>query len=302
MEKPLLISIQGPTASGKTSVAIQLAKWLNTEIISCDSRQFFKELKIGAAPPNADELALVPHHFIRHLSVTTEYNAGMFERDAIKKLDELFKTHQIVVMVGGSGLYANAVLHGFDNLPEADPEIRNSLNLLFKENGVKALQEELLRKDPEYYNVVDIENPHRLIRALEVIRQTNLPYSAQRKAQKTERNFDSISIVMDVPRPVLYERINKRVDAMMDFGLEQEARFLLDYRELQTLNTVGYKELFAHFDGDYSLAEAVNLIKQNTRRFAKRQVTWLKRDKNACWVNPDNLEKMKQIISEKRTQ
>jgi tRNA dimethylallyltransferase len=280
-------------------VAIQLAKWLDAEIISCDSRQFFKELKIGAAPPSDNELAEVKHHFIKHLNVTDIYNAGMFERDALNKLDELFTKNDVAVMVGGSGLYANAVLHGFDDLPTADSKIRSDLNAIFEKKGIGILQEELMQKDPTYFNQVDKENAHRLIRALEVIRQTGKPYSQLRSAQKAERNFESITIVMDVPRPVLYERINHRVDGMIANGLVAEASSLRDYQDLQTLNTVGYKELFAHFNGETSLEEAVNLIKQNTRRFAKRQVTWLKRDKEAFLVHPEKLNEMKNIISNK---
>ncbi len=302
MKKPLLIAVQGPTASGKTAVAVQLATWLQTEIISSDSRQFFKELKIGAAPPTANELQTVPHHFVQHLSVLQEYNAGMFERDALAKLDKLFVKHNSVILVGGSGLYTNAVLHGFDDLPEADPKIREELQAVFNAQGIAALQEEIAEKDPDYFAVVDINNPHRLIRALEVIRQSGLPYSAQRNYSAAKRPFNTLNLVMDLPREVLYERINFRVDRMMELGLEAEARALFELRHLQPLNTVGYKELFAHFNGECSLEEAVHLIKQNSRRFAKRQITWFKRDKNAHWVNPENIDEMKRIIAEFRGQ
>jgi len=299
MKKPLLLAVQGPTASGKTRIAIELAKHFKTVIISCDSRQFFTELKIGAAPPSSVELAEVTHYFIQHLSINDDYNAGAFERDALMKLEELFKTHEIVIMVGGSGLYADAVLKGFDDLPKADAALRASLQQKLETKGIESLQNDLRQKDLVYFQKVDKDNAHRLIRALEVIEQTGKPYSEMRSNVKSNRHFHSINLVMDLPRDILYERINNRVDAMMALGLEAEARDLLKYRSVQALNTVGYKELFAYFDGELELPEAISLIKQNTRRFAKRQLTWLRRDKNAIWISPDNIDKMKSLVEER---
>jgi len=299
MERPLLIAIQGPTASGKTTASIELAKFFNTEIISCDSRQFFKELKIGAAPPSAQELAEVPHYFIQHITIKTDYNAGAFERDAIKRVEQLFEKHKVLFMVGGSGLYANAVMYGFDDLPKANLQLRVALQNQLEEQGIESLQRLLEEKDPAYFKVVDRDNAHRLIRALEVIEQTGRPFSELRSSTKSQRSFDVLNLVMDLPREVLYERINARVDIMMAEGLEEEARNLLSFRHLQPLNTVGYKELFNFFDGAIMREEAVNLIKQNSRRFAKRQLTWLRRDKNALWINPSNIEEMKSVILNK---
>lgn len=299
MKRPLLLAVQGPTASGKTRVAIELAKHFKTVIISCDSRQFFAELKIGAAPPSSAELAEVTHYFIHHLSINDDYNAGAFERQALLLLKELFKTHEIVIMVGGSGLYADAVLKGFDDLPKADATLRASLQQKLETEGIESLQNDLRQKDPVYFQKVDKDNAHRLIRALEVIEQTGKPYSEMRGNAKSNRDFDSINLVMDLPRDILYERINNRADAMMALGLEAEARELLKYRSVQALNTVGYKELFAYFDGELELPEAIHLIKQNTRRFAKRQLTWLRRDKNAVWISPEKIDEMKSLVEER---
>ncbi len=302
MNKPLLIAVQGPTASGKTKVSLQLAEWLNTEVVSCDSRQFYKELKIGAAPPTAEELAGAKHHFIQHLSVEKGYNAGDFEKDALAVLDDIFINNKMAILVGGSGLYANAVLFGMDDFPTVNPEIRQKLNDDFAQHGLSFLQNQLNEKDPVYFEEVDRENPVRLIRALEVIAQTGQPFSAQRKKKKADRPFKMLNFVMDWPREELYKRINLRVDVMMENGLLAEAKSLLPFRNLQPLNTVGYKELFDYFDGKTDLETAVSLIKQNTRRFAKRQLTWLRRDENAIWVHPTEIEKMKEIIANKMEQ
>jgi tRNA dimethylallyltransferase len=296
-----LIYVAGPTASGKTKVAIALARWLKTEIISCDSRQFFKELKIGAAPPNAEELAQVKHHFIQNRSVQEYYNAGAFGRDAQKVLKPIFYAHDEAIMVGGSGLYANALMYGFDELPQADEEMRSALRKALEEKGLENLQTRLKEKDPEYYAKADIENPHRVMRALEVIESSGMKMSELQKKNEHISDFKTIILVMDWPREELYSRINKRVDNMVAAGLEEEAKSLLAFAHLQTLNTVGYKEWFAHFNGELKREETISLIKQNTRRFAKRQLTWFRRYKQAIWVKPDDLEGMKRIISEKVT-
>ena len=295
-KKPLLIYVAGPTASGKTAVAIALAKWLDTEIISCDSRQFFKELIIGAAPPSAEELAEVPHHFVHHLSVNEPYNAGAFSRDALAMLESIFKTKETAIMVGGSGLYADALLFGFDDLPKANEVVRAKFKSLHKEKGHEYLQKRLKDLDPEYYAKADVANPHRVIRALEVIETTGKTVTELHVGVPAERPFEYLIIALDVPREVLYAQINKRVDAMIAKGLEDEARELEPFAHLQTLNTVGYKEWFAHFRGELSREAAIELIKQNSRRFAKRQLTWLRRYTNAHWFAPADIPGMLNLI------
>ncbi len=282
-----LINIIGPTAIGKTSLAIKIAQHFETEIISSDSRQFFKEMNIGTAVPDADELRAVPHHFIQHISIHDNYSVGDFERDAIKKLDELFKDSNIAVMVGGSGLYIKAVKDGLDNFPDVDPKIRENLNKHLQEDGIDWLQQKLFILDPDYYKVADVQNPHRLIRALEICIATGRPFSEFLDQEKPERNFKTINIGLLAEREVIYERINKRVDIMMNKGLLEEARRLHPYKDLNALNTVGYKELFAFFDGLTDLDTAVAEIKKNTRRFAKRQLTWFRKDESITWFDHD---------------
>jgi len=281
-----LIVVLGPTAVGKTAYAIELAKSLQTEIISADSRQIFKELNIGAARPSKEELAQVPHHFIASASIHEEYSAGRFEREALNKLEELFARHDTVVCCGGSMLYIDALLNGFDDLP-SDKIIRNEWTLKFETAGIELLQQELQRLDPDYYTQVDIRNPHRLIRALEVCTVAGEPYSSLRKSNSANRNFEVEKIGIDMPREMLYARINGRVLRMMESGLEEEARGLYSFRQLQALNTVGYKELFEYFDGNYSLEEAVENIQQHTRNFAKRQITWWRRDTQIKWITAE---------------
>jgi tRNA dimethylallyltransferase len=281
-----LIVVLGPTAVGKTAYAIELAKSLQTEIISADSRQIFKELNIGAARPSNKELAQVPHHFIASASIHEEYSAGRFEREALNKLEELFARHDTVVCCGGSMLYIDALLNGFDDLP-SDKVIRNEWTLKFETEGIELLQQELQRLDPDYYTQVDIRNPHRLIRALEVCTVAGEPYSSLRKSKSANRNFEVEKIGIDMPREMLYARINGRVLRMMESGLEEEARGLYSFRQLQALNTVGYKELFEYFDGNYSLEEAVEKIQQHTRNFAKRQITWWRRDTQIKWITAE---------------
>ncbi len=294
------IFICGPTAVGKTRMAIEIAKWLDTDIISYDSRQFFKELKIGAAFPNKEELKRVKHHLIGQLSVTDDFNAGNFERQALKLLETLFQKNDNVVLVGGSGLYMKALTEGIDDLPKINPKIREKLKKVFKDLGIEVLQNELREKDPNYLEIVDKQNSQRLIRALEVIYSTNRPFSKLRKGRMVKRNFNIVKIGLKMPRPQLYERINSRVDKMMEAGLLKEAQDLNCYRAKNPLQTVGYKELFQYFDDKYQLPMAVSEIKKNSRRYAKRQLTWLRRDKEIQWFNPMDLEKIKNYLESYR--
>ncbi len=285
MNTNYLLNIVGPTAIGKTSLAIELANRFATEIISADSRQFYKEMTIGTAVPSKEELEAAKHHFIQHISIQDTYNVGDFETEALEKLDELFKERNIVIMVGGSGLYTKSVLEGLDYFPEVSSEIRKDLNLKFEKEGLTPLQNKLQELDPDYFKIVDIENPHRLIRALEVCISSKKPYSSYLNQPKKTRNFTAISIGLDADRNIIYDRINKRVDIMIKEGLMEEAKNLFPKRELNALNTVGYKELFAYLEGNQSLETAISEIKKNTRRFAKRQLTWFKKDKETNWFN-----------------
>jgi tRNA dimethylallyltransferase len=283
-----LIIIAGPTAVGKTAIAIELAKQLKTEIISADSRQFYREMSIGTAKPTDKELSAAKHYFINSHSVTESFSVGDFEKQSLQLLDELFKTHDKVIMAGGSGLYIQAVTRGFDDLPVADEAIRIGLNQDLAEKGIQFLQDALKTADPDYYQQVDLNNPQRLIRALEVFESTGKPFSSFRKATVNKRPFNCIKIGLDLPREILYQRINQRVDDMIDQGLIEESRSLLPYGHLNALNTVGYSELFNHFEGKIDLDTAIGLIKQNTRRFAKRQLTWFRKDKEIKWFMADS--------------
>lgn len=282
-----LISIVGPTAIGKTTMSINLAKMLDTEIVSGDSRQFYREMKIGTAVPTTSELTAVSHHFIQHLSITDVFDVGDFERAALKKLAILFKKHPYVVMVGGSGLYVDAVSQGLDEFPQTNPEIRKELNRIFEEEGLKKLQRELKSVDPAYAAKVDLQNHRRIIRALEVYRSSGKPFSSFLNQPKPERPFKTLRIGLDAPREVIYRRIEKRVDLMMEEGLLEEVKSLYLQRNNYALNTIGYKELFAYLEGKYTLEEAVVEIKKNTRRFAKRQLTWFKRNPSIQWFSYD---------------
>ncbi len=285
MNKKYLVVVVGPTAIGKTSLGIELARHFNTEIISADSRQFFKEMTIGTAVPTEDELQAAKHHFIQHISVEEDYSVGDFERDALQKLQELFLKHDVVVMVGGSGLYVDAVVKGLDEFPEVDPNIRENLKKELEEKGLEMLQEELKIKDPEYYSEVDLQNPHRVIRALEICRGTGKPYSAFRKRGAKNRFFDTLYVGLTSEREIVYDRINRRVDIMMQQGLLEEAEALFPQRELNALNTVGYKELFKYLNKEWDLETAVSEIKKNTRRFAKRQYTWFRKNEQINWFD-----------------
>jgi tRNA dimethylallyltransferase len=291
---PLLVVVAGPTAVGKTNLAVSLACHFNTEIISADSRQFYREMHIGTAIPSARELSLVKHHFIHHLSIGEDYNVSRFEHDALELIEDLFHRHPIVVLVGGSGLYINALCHGIDLLPDPDPEIRRQLKETLTASGIEPLQRELALLDPEYALRVDLLNPARLMRALEICRATGMPYSALRSNKPAKRNFGILKIGIELPREILYQRINDRVDAMLTAGLTEEALSLFPYRHLNALNTVGYKELFDYFAGLTSLEHAVEKIKTHSRRYAKRQLTWFKKDHGYKWFHPDELD---QIIS-----
>jgi len=283
-----LIVIAGPTAIGKTAAAIQLARRFKTVIISADSRQFYREMSIGTAKPTIEELATARHHFINSHAVTESFTVADFEKQSLELLDELFKTKDSVILVGGSGLYIKAICEGFDNIPSVAPEIREKLNSGFAEKGITYLQEKLRVVDPEYYKQVDIQNPQRVIRALEIFEGTGKPFSSYRLAGINTRPFNIIKIGLNLPRDVLYERINQRVDNMMQQGLEDEVKSLLPYRHLNALNTVGYSELFDYFDGNSDLSSAIESIKQNTRRFAKRQLTWFRKDKDINWFEVDD--------------
>lgn len=284
----LLLSIVGPTAIGKTKLAILLAQRYGTEILSADSRQFFKEMTVGTAVPDLEELSAAKHHFIQHKSITELYSVGDFEKEAIKLLDELFTEHSIVIIVGGSGLYIDAVNKGLDEFPKVAPHIRAQLNQELKDDGIVSLKQKLQLLDSKYYNKVDVNNPHRLVRALEICIGTGKPYSSFLSKPRKERNFKTLSVGLNSDRQLVYDTINRRVDVMMEKGLLEEVRSLQQYKDLNALQTVGYKELFAYLDGTWNLPTAISEIKKNTRRFAKRQVTWFKRNPNTLWIDPQN--------------
>lgn len=295
--KKTLLCILGPTAVGKTATAIKLAQALNTEIISADSRQFFKEISIGTAKPSDKELTQAKHHFIGHLSIHQPYSAGDFERDALLKLSELFKQHDVVIAVGGSGLYVKALIDGLDDMPKADENLRNELNQLYATQGIEPLQQQLLLLNPDLYNQTEILNPQRVMRAIEIALAIKNGFVPNTKKHK--RNFNVIKVVIDLPREVLYDRINKRVDVMMQQGLLDEAQSMLPHRDNYALQTVGYKELFEYFDGLYSLEKAVDLIKQHTRNYAKRQITWFKKEAPDFWFSPDQTQEILALLHDK---
>jgi tRNA dimethylallyltransferase len=283
MNKKLII-ILGPTAVGKTEYSLNLAESLQTEILSCDSRQMFREMKIGTATPSEEELKRVPHHFIGNLSIHDYYSCGKYEIEALQKCDELFKKHDTLVMTGGSMLYIDAICNGIDEMPDIDEELRNSLWERFEKEGVESLRQELKILDPEYAQKVDPKNGKRIIHALEICLQAGKPYSEIRKNQKKERPFEIQKIGIYRDRETLNQRINLRVDKMFEQGLYEEALGLYPFKHLNSLNTVGYKELFAHFDGQCSLEEAKEKIKTDTRRYAKKQMTWFKKDEDIKWI------------------
>ncbi len=291
-----LIVIAGPTAVGKTALGIDLAEYLNTMVLSADSRQFYKEMSIGTAKPSAEQLTRVKHHFIDNKSISELYGAGHFEKDALSLLNDLFKTHNAVVVVGGSGLYIDALLNGVDDFVEVPFEVRQDLNEQFKEKGMAWLQAEVKQLDPNYYAVADVYNPQRLVRALEVCVYTGKAYSSFLNQPKIERPFSAIKILITSEREKLYANINHRVDEMMQAGLLDEVKSLAAYKHLNALKTVGYKELYAYLDGSYSLETAVDKIKQHTRNYAKRQLTWFKNQDDFERFAPDELHKIKAYL------
>ncbi len=289
MQKKLIV-IEGPTAVGKTEYSLHVAEELHTEIVSCDSRQMFREMKIGTAAPTVDELVRVPHHFVGNLSIHDYYSCGKFEIEALQTLENLFQTHDSVVMAGGSMLYIDAVCKGIDEVPNIDENLRASLWNRFQNEGLDTLCEELRRLDPEYAQIVDLKNGKRIIHALEICLQTGKTYTEIRKNEKKVRPFDIEKIGIFRPREELNERINGRVDNMMDQGLLEEVKSLYPYKSLNSLNTVGYRELFDYMDGIYTLEEAVEKIKTNTRRYAKKQMTWFKKDDEVTWIDPTTFQ------------
>ena len=299
MEKKLF-SVVGPTGIGKTKLAITIAKYFGTEIVSCDARQFFVEMPIGTAAPTEDELAQVKHHFIGNLSVVDEYSIGQYEKDALEKLEQLFQKYDNVVLVGGSGMYEKAVAEGLNNLPESNPENQKRLEQLFSDGGIEALQKLLKELDSAYYQIVDKENPRRLMRALDIIWQTGKTYTENIDNPLVKRDFDVVRIGISADREIIYDRINRRVDLMVQNGLLEEAKNLILYKDQTALQTVGYTELFKYFSGEWELDFAISEIKKNSRRYAKRQLTWLRKLENIHWIKYDytqeELEKLLEII------
>ena len=285
MSTKFLLVIVGPTAIGKTALSIQLAKYFQTEILSADSRQFYKELQIGTAVPSRQELSEATHHFIQHISITESYSVGAFEKEALQRLQTIFQNNDVAILVGGSGLYSKAVTDGLDIFPEVLPGIKEQIKNRYHEGGIEALQEQLKKVDPNYYNSVDLNNTQRVMRALEVSISSGKPFSSFRTQNKAKRPFTTIKIGLNADRAVLYDRINRRVDQMILQGLEQEVKSLVPYKDLNALQTVGYKELFDHFDGKFTFESAIEEIKKNTRRFAKRQGTWFRKDAEITWFD-----------------
>ena len=288
MNKTLIVLL-GPTAVGKTDISIDIAQHLNCDIISADSRQFFREMKIGTARPSDDQLARVKHHFIAFLSVRDYYSSNRYEKDVLDLLSELFQNNNIALMSGGSAMYIDSVCQGIDDIPDADPAVREQLNRKYEEEGIRGLRIMLKILDPEYYKNVDLKNYKRIIRALEICETTGLPYSSFLKKQRRERDFNILKIGLERPREELYERIDRRVDEMIVQGLENEVASLYEYKELNALNSVGYKEFFDYFRGRITKEKAIELIKRNTRRFAKRQITWWAKDKDISWFQADDI-------------
>lgn len=297
MEKTLLI-LTGPTAVGKTQLSISLAQQFNSPIINADSRQIYRELPIGTAAPTPQEQMLVKHYFVGTHSVTETYSAGQYERDAMALLETLFRDRDVVVMSGGGMMYIDSVCNGLDELPNIQPEIRRQISEQYNNKGIEYLQQELKKQDEEYYNIVDIHNPQRLIHALEIITSTGQTYSSLRTGKRKQRPFRIVKVMLSRQRDELYDRINQRVLQMMSQGLEQEAYSVLPYRDLNSLNTVGYKEMFQYFDGNISKEECIRLIQQNSRHYAKRQMTWFRKDKtiNIIDINNDPISQILQLL------
>ena len=296
MHKTLIV-LTGPTGIGKTTVGINIAKHFNTEIVSSDSRQIFMELTIGTAVPTESELSAVKHHFIHSHSITENYNASKYETEAINLLTNLFEQKNIIVLVGGSMLYIDAICNGIDIMPDVDSEIRESLKIRLKKEGLESLRLQLKKQDPEYYNIVDLKNPARIVHALEICLTTGKTYSSFRSNPKKERPFSIIKIGLNCDRKILHNRINNRVDLMIQEGLEIEAKTVYAQKHLNSLNTVGYRELFAHFDGEISRDKAIELIKRNTRRYARKQLTWFRKDEKMKWFEPDQSQEIIKYVT-----
>ncbi|MDR3094441.1 MAG: tRNA (adenosine(37)-N6)-dimethylallyltransferase MiaA [Bacteroidales bacterium] len=288
-DKPILLVLVGATAAGKTKAAIAVAQMLHTEIISCDSRQMYREMRIGTAVPDDEELSAVPHHFIGNLSIHDYYNVSMFEQECLALLDRLFMQHSVVIMTGGSGLYVDAVIRGIDDFPTVDADVRQTVAGWYETQGVEYLRRQLKMLDPEHFSRVDLSNHKRMMKAIEVCLQTGKPYSSFLTNIHRERPFNTVKIMLNRPREELFERINLRTTQMMNVGLLQEAERLYPFRHLNALNTVGYKELFDYMDGVHDLDTAITLIQRNTRRYAKRQLTWFARDTEMEWIHPEEL-------------
>ena len=291
-----LILVVGPTAVGKTDLCLNLAKKFKTEILSCDSRQFYREMNLGTAKPTTEELGQVTHHFINNLSIDDEYDVRKFEQEALVLLEDLFSTHQVVIMTGGSGLFADAVVNGLDEMPEVDPAIRLGIIQEYEQKGLEFLQEEIAENDPEYFEKVDQKNPQRLMRALEIWRGTGKKFSSFRVKSKKERPFEIIKIGLERDREELYSRIDLRMDQMIAAGLFDEADALFGKRHLNALQTVGYSEIFGYLEGNYDKDEAIRLLKRNSRRYAKRQMTWFKKDKSIHWFSPGKQDEIQVFL------
>ncbi len=298
MNKTLIV-ISGPTGIGKTDLSIELAQMLNTVIISSDSRQIYQELKIGTAAPTKEDLEKVKHYMIGTKSIHDYYSAGIYELEVLKLLDEIFKTKNTAILTGGSGMYIDAVCKGIDVQPDIEPSIREQVIKQYEKEGIESIRFDLKKLDPEHYKFVDLNNPQRIMKAIEICIQTGKTYTSFRTKEKKNRAFNIIKIGLQRDRDELYERINKRVDIMLKQGLVEEAKLFHKYKNLNSLNTVGYKELFAYFEGEYNIEEAVRLIKRNSRRYAKRQITWFKRDHEIKWFHPDEQEEIMTFIKEK---
>lgn len=292
----ILVIILGPTGVGKTDLSVEIALHFGSDIISCDSRQFYDGMKIGTSAPSDEYLQKISHHFVRFIPVTSYYSASMFERDVLKLLPGLFAANPVVIMTGGSGLYIDAVCRGIDDIPDTDPAAREKYWNMFRNEGIESLRVALKLLDSGYYKCVDLRNHKRLIRALEICETTGRPYSSYLKKEKQIREFRILKIGLEIPRDELYRRINCRVDRMIEEGLEKEAASLMEYRQLNALNTLGYKEMFDYFDEKISMETAISLIKRNTRRYARRQITWWSRDKEIKWFHPSQKDQITKYI------
>ena len=294
-----LVVVLGPTGIGKSKISLQLANYFNTEIISADSRQLYRELTIGTAVPSAEDLDSIPHHFIQTKSITEYYNVSDYETEALKVIDHLFLKKNPLILTGGSMLYIDTICKGIDDIPTVDPEIRAEVVRWFEENGIDALRNRLMETDPEYYQIVDLNNSKRLLHAVEIHQMTGQPYSSFRKNIVKERPFRIVKIGLNQDRKILYDRINQRVIQMMEAGLLDEAKTVYQHRKLNSLNTVGYKELFSFLDGKCTLEEAIDLIQRNTRKYARKQLTWFRRDTEICWFEPEQFQEIISCIDQK---